>query len=37
MEDEAELAVREKLIRMSVKGFAAETASESPAPGGGSI
>ena len=37
MEDEAELAVREKLVRMSVKGFAAETASESPAPGGGSI
>ena len=37
MEDEAELAVREWLVRMSVKGFAAETASESPAPGGGSI
>ena len=37
MEDEAELAVREKLVRMTVKGFAAETASESPAPGGGSI
>ena len=37
MEDEAELAVRERLARMSVKGFAAETASESPAPGGGSI
>ena len=37
MEDEAELAVRERLVRMSVKGFAAETASESPAPGGGSI
>ena len=37
MEDEAELAVREKLVRMSVKGFAAETASESAAPGGGSI
>ena len=37
MEDDAELAVRERLVRMSVKGFAAETASESPAPGGGSI
>ena len=37
MEDEAELAVRERLVRMSVKDFAAETASESPAPGGGSI
>ena len=37
MEDEEELAVRERLVRMSVKGFAAETASESPAPGGGSI
>lgn len=37
MEEEAELAVRERLVRMSVKGFAAETASESPAPGGGSI
>ena len=37
MEDEAELAVHERLVRMSVKGFAAETASESPAPGGGSI
>ena len=37
MEDEAQLAVKERLVRMSVKGFAAETASESPAPGGGSI
>ena len=37
MEDEAELAVKERLVRMSVKDFAAETASESPAPGGGSI
>jgi glutamate formiminotransferase/formiminotetrahydrofolate cyclodeaminase len=37
MEDEAELAEKERLVRMSVKGFAAETASESPAPGGGSI
>lgn len=37
MEEEAELAVRERLVRMSIKGFAAETASESPAPGGGSI
>ena len=37
MEDEAELARKERLIRMSVKDLAAETASESPAPGGGSI
>ena len=37
MEDEKEAAEREKLIRMSVKGFAEETASESPAPGGGSV
>lgn len=37
MEDEAEAAARERLIRMSVKGFAEETASESPAPGGGSV
>ncbi len=37
MEDEAELAAKERLVRMTVKGFAAETASESAAPGGGSI
>ncbi|MBR1489590.1 MAG: glutamate formimidoyltransferase [Bacteroidales bacterium] len=37
MEDEAELAENERLVRMTVKGFAAETASESAAPGGGSI
>ncbi len=37
MEDPAEAAVRERLVRMSLKGFATETASESPAPGGGSI
>ncbi len=37
MEDEAETAVRERLVRMSVKDFARETASESPAPGGGSV
>ena len=37
MEDEAELALKEKLIRMSVKDFAVETASESAAPGGGSV
>ena len=37
MEDEGEAALREKLIRMSVKDFAYETASESPAPGGGSV
>jgi len=37
MTDEAELAVKEKLIRLTAKGFAVETASESPAPGGGSV
>ena len=37
MEDEKEEAVRERLIRMKLKDFAFETASESPAPGGGSI
>lgn len=37
MESEAQAAKREKLIRMSCKDFAFETASESPAPGGGSI
>lgn len=37
MEDEAELAKKEKLVRLTCKGFANETASESPAPGGGSI
>jgi glutamate formiminotransferase/formiminotetrahydrofolate cyclodeaminase len=37
MVDEAEEAARERLERMSVKGFALETASESPAPGGGSV
>ena len=37
LEDEAALAVKERLVRMSVKGFAEETASESPAPGGGSV
>lgn len=37
MEDEAELAEKERLVRMTVKGFASETASESAAPGGGSI
>lgn len=37
MVDPAEQARREKLVRMSLKNFAAETASESPAPGGGSI
>ena len=37
MEDPAEAARRERLVRMSLKGFADETASESPAPGGGSI
>jgi len=37
MADEAELASKERLVRMSLKAFADETASESPAPGGGSI
>lgn len=37
MEDPAEMAAKEKLARLSVKDFAAETASESPAPGGGSV
>ena len=37
IEDEAEAAARERLARMTCKGFAHETASESPAPGGGSI
>ena len=37
MEDPEEKAARERLVRMTVKGFAEETASESPAPGGGSV
>ena len=37
MEDPAEVAVRERLVRMSVRDFVAETASESAAPGGGSV
>lgn len=37
MEDEKAAAEKERLVRMSCKGFAEETASESPAPGGGSI
>ena len=37
IEDEQEQAAKERLIRMTCKGFAIETASESPAPGGGSI
>lgn len=37
MEDPAEAAVRERLVRMSVKDFTKETASESAAPGGGSV
>ena len=37
MEDEAETAKREKLIRMTLTGFARETASESAAPGGVSV
>lgn len=37
MEDEAAMAEKERLIRMTLKGFARETASESAAPGGGSV
>lgn len=37
MQDEAEEARKHRLIRMTAEGFAKETASESPAPGGGSI
>ncbi len=37
MEDPTEVAMHERLVRMTLKGFASETASESPAPGGGSI
>ncbi|MBO4922907.1 MAG: glutamate formimidoyltransferase [Bacteroidales bacterium] len=37
MEDEASKAASERLVRLSVKDFARETASESPAPGGGSV
>lgn len=37
MKDEKEAAGAERLVRMSCKDFAYETASESPAPGGGSI
>ena len=37
MQDEAEQAKAERLVRMTVAGFARETASESAAPGGGSV
>lgn len=37
MTDEEVQARKEHLVRMSVKGFARETASESAAPGGGSV
>ena len=37
MQDEAEEASKHRLVRMTAEGFARETASESPAPGGGSI
>ena len=37
MQDEAEEARKHRLVRMTCEGFARETASESPAPGGGSI
>lgn len=37
MEDEAVMAEKERLIRLTLKGFARETASESAAPGGGSV
>ncbi|MBR6457631.1 MAG: glutamate formimidoyltransferase, partial [Bacteroidales bacterium] len=37
MEDPEEVAKREKLVRMTLKDFAALAASEAPAPGGGSV
>ena len=37
MEDPEETAIREKLVRMTLKDFAALAASEAPAPGGGSV
>ena len=37
MEDPEEEARKHRLVRMTAEGFARETASESPAPGGGSI
>ena len=37
MKEEAVMAEKERLIRMTLKGFARETASESAAPGGGSV
>lgn len=37
MTDEEVQARKERLVRMSMKGFARETASESAAPGGGSV
>lgn len=37
MTDEEVQARKERLVKMSVKGFARETASESAAPGGGSV
>ena len=37
MEDDAVKAKNERLVRMTVAGFAKETASESAAPGGGSV
>ena len=37
MQDDAEQAKAERLVRMTVAGFTRETASESAAPGGGSI
>ena len=37
MLDDEEEAAKHRLVRMTAEGFARETASESPAPGGGSI
>ncbi len=37
MQDAEQEAARHRLVRMTAEGFARETASESPAPGGGSI
>ncbi len=37
MQDDAEEALKHRLVRLTAEGFARETASESPAPGGGSV
>ena len=37
LQDDAEEAFKHRLVRLTAEGFARETASESPAPGGGSV